>query len=431
MFSKLIYPGLNFSFTGIADWFTFSLFIMPIYFGIRLAFFDLTALRFFEILIVILIWKNPDRRQRFIDLVLKSRHTIFILLYMFVVLYTNIIHPSIGTIFYWMMNGIAVFYIMSYLITDVYGIELFLKKIRSYTYFVFLCSVFEIVTKKSPFSFLNTLHKGGEQIQRFGAVRLIGNYTTTNGYSMFLCMLFPLLCYDIEKKRVDILKNIGPILFLILIIFLTGARLAVGIVILEFGLCCIIQNRKTLYKELIIILIAVPIIVIFLIAFRNIPFVQSILRTFFTAFDEVFNTSISLKFGADATILYNSSRYRELLLENTILDNWLNPFLGKGGSYAFHVYTEGYNIRSVDNFYVGQYIAYAWPGLITWLIMSLSCLKQSLKRWVKRREQLSWIISVMVVCYYISLWYLDQLQTFPVMLGFFGLINAMEMLNKK
>lgn len=51
-----------------------------------------------------------------------------------------------------------------------------------------------------------------------------------------------------------------------------------------------------------------------------------------------------MKFGADAHMLYNSSHYRELLWENTILGDWLNPWLGRGGNYRFGMYIDGYRI---------------------------------------------------------------------------------------
>lgn len=55
---KFILPGMRLSYYGIADWFLFSLFVLPTYFGVRLGFFDLTALRLFEILLLWCIFKD-------------------------------------------------------------------------------------------------------------------------------------------------------------------------------------------------------------------------------------------------------------------------------------------------------------------------------------------------------------------------------------
>jgi hypothetical protein len=189
-------------------------------------------------------------------------------------------------------------------------------------------------------------------------------------------------------------------------------------------LCFIVQEKDKIKKSLIGLAIIAPITVFLLFMLRDVSFVQGILRTFFSAVDEVLGTSYAVDFGADAQTLYNSSYYRELLWKNTILGDWLNPWLGKGGSYSFGMYIEGYAIYSCDNYYVSQYITYAWPGVATWLLMSASFFVQSVKKWFKQKDGLSWVIIVSIVCYFISLWYLDHLQTFPIMMAIFGLIYA-------
>ena len=429
-FRKLVYPGFRLSYGGICDCLLFSLFVLPTYFGIRFFFFDLTAFRFFEILVLYLIFKKETRKREFMRLIRLCPHSIFIAAFFFIVVYTNVYHRSFSAIFYWLMNGIFTFYLVAYLIIYEYGIEEFLKKVRLFTWFLVLVSPLELVIGRTPFSILDTLGKSSYN-ERFGNLRIMGNCSTTNGYAMYLCILLPFICYDYKRKRMDVLKNGWLLLFLMVNVLLTGSRLSVGIGILEIVLCILAQDRKTLRKTLLTGLVALPIIVVAAFLFRNHPLVNSMLLAFFSAVDEVFETSISVKFGADASILYNSSHYRDLLVEGTFGGGWLNPFMGRGTNYVFQMYVDGYYIRSTDNFYVGQFIAYAYPGLVTWLLMSASFLISAVAKFYKRREFIFWAAIVSIVGYFISLWYLDHLQTFPIMFAVFGVVYACAVLGKQ
>ena len=207
-------------------------------------------------------------------------------------------------------------------------------------------------------------------------------------------------------------------------IFMTGSRLTIGTLLLGFFLCLINLSRNQFYNFIKVMIVIIPVTVMLIYCLKDTSFIQSLLRTFFSAIDEVLNTNYAVKYGADATTLYNSSYYRELLWKHTILGDWLNPLLGRGGNYKFGMYVEGYRIQSIDNFYVGQYITYAWPGVITWLLMSGSFLIQSIKNWIRRKSAFMAVISISIICYFISLWYLDQLQTFPFMMAIFGIEYA-------
>lgn len=419
-FRQLLYPGLRVSYGGICDCFLFSLFVLPPYFGVRLGFFDLTVFRFFEVLLLLLIWKKKSRRQEFIRMALDCPHTLFIAAYMFVIVYTNLYHPALNEIFYWLMNGVFVFYIVVYLVSTEYGVEGFLRKVHIYTWIITLVSPLELLIKKPPFSFLDTLHKSSHNI-RFGVVRIMGNCTTTNGYAMLLCLLLPIICYDYRRRRIDIVENRWLVVLIMVNILLTGSRVSIGMAIFCLVLCLFAQDKHRLLKFLVIGAVVIPVGIGLIYIFREASFVKSLLLSAATMIDEIFKTSLSVSLGADANVLYNSSHYRDLLVSGTFGSNWLNPLLGRGGGYNVAMYIEGYSIYSVDNFYVGQYIYYAYPGVVTWLVMSASFLVSALWNFFISREYLLWALSVGTVGYFISLWYLDQLGTFPIMLAFFGL----------
>ena len=423
LFRRLIMPGFKLSFHGIADWYLFSLFVLPTYFGIRLIFFDLTAFRLFEVLLLWCILKSSTRKNQFIKLVKSCPNNIWIGIYLFIVIYTNLIHPSLNTIMYWLTNGVFVIFCVAYLVIYEYGVERFLDKIKIYIWIICTLSPIQVITGQSPFALLDTLGKV-VTTSRFGEIRVMGNCTVANGYAMYLMILFPIMCCDWNARKIDFKKNGILLLLMVLNIFLTGSRLTIGTMILGVFLCFIMQNRRELKQSLGFILIGIPIMMLFLYYFKDLDFVKGLLRTFFSAFDEIFDTSYALQYGADAQTLYNSSYYRELLVKNTIFGDWLNPWLGKGGNYKLNMFIQGYYIHSCDNYYVGQYITYAWPGLIVWLMMSGSFFVSCIKKWILERNVLVWCIIVSIICYFISLWYLDQLQTFPIMMSMFGLSYA-------
>ena len=238
-------------------------------------------------------------------------------------------------------------------------------------------------------------------------------------------ILLPLLWYDFEKNKIDISKNKFLTILIAINIFLTGSRLTIGTLILAFILCYIMQTRDVFLKNSIVLIIIVPILCLVIYMNRDVEFFRSIIRTFLSAVDEVLGSSYSVAYGAEEATLYNSTFYRELLWKNTILGDWLNPWFGRGGGYNLNMYIQGYYIRSCDNYYVAQYIAYGIPGVITWIMMSLSFFIDMIYVFMKRNF-LGYAIGVSFVCYFVSLWYLDHLQTFPIMMSLFGLIYAMK-----
>lgn len=426
---QVFFSGGRLCFSGVSDLFLLSVFVIPSYFGVRLFFFDLTALRFFEILLLALVIKNKRRRLAFFSIIKNCSHTLFIAFYFLVIFYTNIFHPSITTILNVVTNWFLIFYLVAYLILFEYGVKNFIRKVHCFVGILTILSPLEYIIGFPPFSILDTLNKSGEAA-RFGLTRIMGNCTTCNGYALYLVMLLPFICINSKTLKIDLLKNSILIVLVILNVFLTGCRLTVGTGFLALFLCFLFQNKKEIKKSLLILSVVIPAIIMLLYLLRNVSFVHSLFATFFSTFDEVFKTSYASRFEVDSKALYNSSYYRKLLFHYTVIEGWFNPLMGRGGSYNLSLYVEGYLIRSVDNYYVGQYIAYAWPGVIAWLGMSFSFLVSALKMWFIERDSVSKVSCISIICYYINLWYLDQLQTFTIMFTIFSLIYVMSLKRK-
>ncbi len=411
-----------FKFKHAAMGFLLGVFFFPSYFGINVG-FDLTVLRIFEIILFVMIYQNKIRWKQFLNLVKNCKQNIWIALYFIVVCYTNIIRGfAINGIFYTFFNWICVFYLMYYLIQYEWGVTKFIKYLKVIVIAVCIISLLELVIGRPPFAFLDLVGKSSTN-SRFGSIRIMGNCTTTNGFGLYLMLLMPICAYDEKLQRIDMLKNKWSVLLIVITAFMTGSRLAVGAAVLEMILLIVFSPKGIRGKTIIFGTLLLVIIFVVAFALQNVSFFRSLLMTFFSAVDEVLGTQLSVKYGADMTALYNSSNYRELLLQHTFSADWLNPLLGKGVNSGFGIYIPEINfaLYSTDNYYVGQYIMYAYPGLVLWIVMSLSFAFEIVKKVFKQKSTLCMAILISSIGYFVSLWYLDQLQTFPVMMALFAL----------
>ncbi len=409
-----------FRFRHAALGFLLGVFVFPSYFGIYIG-FDLTALRFFEILLLVMIYLNKIRRNQFIQLVKECKQNVFIAAYFGIVCYTNILRGfAINGILYTFFNWVVLFYLTYYLIQYEWGIARFVKLLKICLWVVCFLSVLELFVGFPPFSLLDTLGKSNTA-SRFGTTRIMGQCTTTNGFGLYLMLLMPIAAYDEKKGCINIVKNMWLVLLTVACGLLTGGRVSAGAAVLELGLLWVFSpNGKrgqvaTLGGMILVAVFAISVVL------QDVPLFRSLLMTFFSAVDEVLGTALSVHFGANMKQLYDSSYYRELLWKGTFLGDWLNPWLGRGAGYNFGMYIEGYRIHSIDNFYVGQYVTYAYPGLAAWLLMSLSFLKEMIRKARDHTSPVCIVILISFVGYFISLWYLDQLQTFPIMMALFAL----------
>jgi hypothetical protein len=123
----------------------------------------------------------------------------------------------------------------------------------------------------------------------------------------------------------------------------------------------------------------------------------------------VFNTNYAVRFGAEKVALNSSSNYRESM-KGIWTVSWLNPVLGLGRKRSFAGEVNGSFIYSVDQFYLAEYIRYAWPGLICYMVF----LARSM--WVMvqgalRGSAVAKALLAGAVCYLANMYYVDALQT--------------------
>lgn len=319
---------------------------------------------------------------------------------------------------YWLVNVCVLFYLVAYLVIYEYGVEGFLKKVKYIIGFVCVVSPFQIILGYSPFELLDFLGKSTEGV-RFGTIRITGNWVVSNGYSMMLVMLLPLLCYDFEEKKINLWKNGAFLLLVMLNVILTGARLTVATFAITVFLAYFFQGNIAKKNIFLSSIAVIPIVLVILALCSDSAIIQAFLRTVLSAVDEVLNTSFAEIYGADKSVLANSTNYRAVLMEIAQNSDLFDLFHGKGSNYELKMKVSGFFVESIDNFYVELYMKYAIQGVVAFVLLGVVFMQGCLKECLKNKLMMAMLISM--ICYYISLFYLSHLLTFPIMMCIFAI----------
>ncbi len=140
--------------------------------------------------------------------------------------------------------------------------------------------------------------------------------------------------------------------------------------------------------------------------------------------DEILGTTYSARYGADLTALGDSSSYRNQLI-NIFQVDWLNPLLGIGRNRSFACEINGFFIRSVDSFYIAEFIRYAYPGMICYIAFIFYFLFRMLKDIIRKKSQISKMLFTGSLCYCINILWLDSLQTLKYLYILFAIFYCL------
>lgn len=400
--------------------FLFVYIVLPQYFGLNTPGFDLTAQRMAVILLFLLIIDDKNRVQSFFKTVRNLELLPYVVLYLFVCLYTAVYRHHIGSFAYPLIEFLAMFLLIFY-VKEYLNFEKMVDIICVLSFILGLLGIIEYVMQRTPFSYMETikgLYTGG--MIRSGSYRVMGPANHSLGYGLMLVVFLPVSCINTKEDRVDLFNR--PFLFAILFlnVFLTGSRSTLAVVLLEVVVLFLLQERNSKKKSIVYCFIFIVFIAILLLVTCKTTFSTYILRQITSVIDEVFGTSFAVNFGANATILANSSDYRKYLPQIFGLP-FLNPIIGRGSGYVFKWYVDGFYIESIDNFYVALYIRYAYTGMITYLLIILRVVFSLIKTIVNKRSGVCKAIFCGVVCYFVNLWWLDTLQTIKYVYILFAL----------
>ena len=396
----------------------FANLFLPNYFGIALG--GLPSLSIKRIILIFLwlfIYHDKNKRKQFLNVVLTFKFKWIFLFYMFVNFYTGIFRGSINTIFQPFINYIGLFFTMVYLFKYEISFEEFLNLVRKITLILCILGIIEYIVKFPLFSVLETIPGMFSTGARDGTLRIMGPCNNPLGYGLYLNMLFPLIAYDYKNKCINILKNKTLVLLIILNVFLINSRLASSFLILELFLLIIFSPRKIRTTSFLVLIICMVFMICGLVAFKDSSISQSIFKSVANIYDTIFGTNYSIMLGGDD--ITDSTNYRKLLPEIFKLD-WLSPLVGRGISYKFSCVIGDYWIQSIDNFYVNQYIILAYPGLIADILIIISFINMIRKKAFVQKSAFYKVFFILNVCYFISLWWLDQLGTLSYIYLFFA-----------
>ncbi len=383
-------------------------YIMPQYFGVHIG-YDITCTRLANMLIVLYMLLNPKILTHFCKTIFECVLTVPLAVYLFVTAYTMVFRIDINA-FFLVFLELLTLYMLIYAIRYVIGYKRAVKWSIRCAYFFGCYGIVEFLYGKSLFlQFLSTVPNVVGNTYRSGHYRIMGPCGHPLAYGLLLILLIALACIDLEKDEIYLFKR--PILLMLLFInvFLTGSRSTLGVAALELLLILLFSNSRNIKKSLLMLFALIVGITVFILLFYKTSIGQYMLMQIASVLDQILGTSYAAKFGADTTTLENSEGYRKFLLQIFTLD-WLNPILGRGSSFS-GAEINGVYIHSIDNYYVQQYIKYAYPGMISYVIFILVTLVTMLQAIIKYKSGICRLTFIATICYFVNLWWLDALQT--------------------
>ncbi len=384
-------------------------YIMPQYFGVHIG-YDITCTRLANMLIVLYMLLNPKIFTHFCKTIFECVLTLPLVAYLFVAGYTMVFRADINAFFLVFLEALTL-YMLIYGIRYVIGFNRAIRWSIGCAYFFGCYGIVEFVYGKSLFlQFLSTVPNAVANTYRSGHYRIMGPCGHALAYGLLLILFIAVACIDLEKNEVFLFKRPFLVILLYINVFLTGSRSTLGITILEAVLIILFSNRRNIKKTLLIIFFAILALALFLLLFHGTSVGRYILMQITSVIDQIFGTSYAAYFGAQTTRLENSEEYRKVLPLIFTLD-WLNPLVGRGVSRKISVKINGIYVESIDNYYVSQYIKYAYPGLVCYVIFIITTLGKMIHTIVKYKSAFAKVAFIGTCCYFINLWWVDALQT--------------------
>lgn len=387
----------------IADW------VLPQYFGVHIA-FDFTATRILNVVILVYFFFNRRALNHFFRTSLNVQVTPYLALYMLVMIYTTVLRVNVNTFFLNFLD-ILTFYMVYYGIRYVIGTKKAIDWTVKIAWFLGIYGIVEYGLEFSPMiKFMMTLPNAAKILERSGQYRILGPCVHSIAYGMMLLFLLAIICVDYERDEVYLLQH--PVLYVILFlnIFLTGSRGPLGLAVVETFLIVVFTERNRRKKTIFVLGIFIVVFAMLELALIGTSIGRYIMMQITSVIDEVFGTAYSVNFGADLTLLNQSSDYREYLPKIFTVE-WLNPLVGRGANAQVGFEFDGVYIQSIDNFYVANYIRYAYPGLITFVLFQIMTAYYMLKTGFKHHSGLSISLAIGFILYSVGLLWVDYLQT--------------------
>lgn len=403
----------------------YSLYIMPQYFGIRLG-VDITCTRLANIMILLYMLFSTKMFTHFFKISVGCSILYPLLLYLAVTGYTMVLRVDINAFFMPFIEVLTLFMLI-YGIRYVVGYKRALRWSIHCAYFLGVYGLIEFVCGESLFlKFLSTVPNNVSNFYRSGQYRIMGPCGHSLGYGLLLLIFMAIASYDEEHDELDLFKRPALMLLLYLNIFLTGSRSSLALAVLETVIIIVLSRKDKVKKALVylgIILVA-GVCMLFLLYETSIG--QYAMGQIASVVDTVLGTEYAANYGIDTERLEDSSAYREALPYIFTLD-WLNPLVGRGMSGFNGAEINGVFIHSIDHYYVMQYIKYAYPGLITYLLFMLVFFLEIVHDIIKNKSGIAKMVLVASFIYFLNLIWVDALQTLKFIYTLIAIYYAYRM----
>lgn len=384
--------------------------IMPPYFGIPVPGFDLTAIRMMIIILMIFICCNRDRLYDFIGTVKYNKYFLAVVPYIFVITYTTVFRTDLKA-FLNPFIEIYTLFLTVYVVEKSLGIEKTIQlAIGSYYLFAFQ-GIAEYFRGESFFKYLRTLDGAlvGGNFVRAGQYRIMGPAAHALGYGMILTVGIPLITMDLKNKKMYLFQRPVLLLLMFVNIMFTGSRSAFAVFFVEIILIFILSGKAEKKKTLVFGTIAVLFLTVLLLALSGTSVGRYFMLQITSVVDEIFGTTFSLNYGA-TLITQQSSDYRDYLWY-VFKVSWLNPLIGIGRSRSFSTVINGVVLESLDNYYIAEYVRYAYPGMFAFIFYFLYMLIKMLIKIIRDKDEYTKAFFISIVAYAISLYFVDSLGT--------------------
>ncbi len=402
-------PRENTLFYRASVFYIFCLYVMPQYFGIPNPIFDLTIVRIAIVILLFFIAFSYTRLKEFFSCITQDKMSLVLLPYIVVLLYTMVLRADLNALLNPFIELLEM-YLLIYVIKDCVGTERIIKMILGFIYFLIVLGFVEMVIQRSPFSYLETI-KGTYtgQVVRNGNYRIMSSTIHSIGYGLLLVSAMPFAGLDVEKGTYDLFRRPFLLLCIIINIFATGSRSSLGIMFAELVLMYFLSDREFYRKNALIIVTSIVAFTVITIGLQGTSIGKYIMLQLTSLIDTFFGTNLAVKYGAEME-LEQSASYRKLL-KRVFKISWLNPILGIGRKRMLKTEIDGLVIESVDNFYIAEYVRYAYPGMISYIAFLAYVGLRMLKDVIKTRSATIRMLFIGTVCFCLHLYIADSLQT--------------------
>lgn len=409
----------------------FAVFALPQYFGIPLPGFALTAQRIMLICLFAAILTNQKRADAFFISNTGSMggHILVVAPFIFVSLATAILRSDPKSFLNFFVDAFLPMLLMVYIATNVFTLEELLKFFKVVLIVVSItCYLDALVLHKNPYDFLHTIKsiEGGSR-WRASSYRVAAMASHPIGLGMYFIMLTPLICIDSDRRTVNIAKNWGTVLLVAGAMLLCGSRMPQVTFALELLILFVLTEksvRRVMVPYLLVFgTLAVPLIILL----RNESHVRRyVILSIYQIIDSVFGTELTLdEFGYWQWALINSSSDYRDLLPLLLFSGDYDSLVGLGVTSAnysnFSAVVGGRTVVSIDNFYVMQFLQFAWPGLIAIVLVFVYMLIQCINGSLKKDGVVCKALLFSFALYFINLWFVADLGTFKYAFSLFGL----------